>query len=149
MKKQYVILVIVLIICVTSYIQCERINMRLIEENRVELIGSYLIDLDKTDLGLYSKNITTYKNLKFFLNGDSTFRLNMDVPFIYDSSGTWLPAGSGLEDWNHLYFQKNKSFDTQFSSFWSADSIIYLNSTTAKERRHNIGRIYFKKIGSK
>jgi hypothetical protein len=146
MKKRHLIFIFVLVMFFIIYKTCKKMNSDSVDSNRVELIGSYVLDVNKTDLSNYSKNIYIYKSLTLNLNGDSTFRLNMDVPFIYDSTGTWRASGNGIDEWNYLKFQKNKSFETPFSRFWSSDSIIYLNSTTPKKGFQNIGRVYFKKI---
>lgn len=55
-----------------------------------EFIGTFSLDLDQTSLGGYPSK--QYENLEITFNNDSTFNLNMNVPFLYDSAGKWLPT---------------------------------------------------------
>jgi hypothetical protein len=109
-------------------------------------IGTYLLDIKRTNLGVYNKDTTLYKQLLIFFKSDSTFYLNMNVPFIYDSVGKWSVAGAYIEDWNILYFKRNNKISDQFTSPWSEDSIFYINSATPREGNELIQKIYFRKI---
>lgn len=50
-------------------------------------LGTYALDMKKTVLGIYNKNFALYKNLRITFLKDSTFIMNMQVPFVYDSVG--------------------------------------------------------------
>lgn len=109
-------------------------------------IGSYRIDIAKSDLGDYIEDSLKYSNLIITFRSDSTFFLNMQVPFIYDSVGKWITSNGKVEDWNRLYYKKNPKIGTSFTAPWTKDSIFYLNSTTPKQGEKPVERIYFKKI---
>ncbi len=49
------------------------------------ILCTYVLDIHKTTLGEYSKDSDLYENLRITFNADSTFNMNMKVPFIYDS----------------------------------------------------------------
>ena len=108
-----------------------------------ELLGTYTMDL--SHMGFSMADRGRYKNLQITFKNDSTFHLNMNVPFIYDSTGNWLPAKGGLEDWNWLFYKKNPNISTQFTGVWTKDSIFYLNSVTPQKGEQSINVIYFKK----
>lgn len=110
--------------------------------NRELMVGVYMLNLSKTDLGRYSKDSVIYKNLSLELYKDGSFKFNMDVPFIYDSSGIWIKGNKNPEDWNYLKYQKNKLISTQFD--YEGDEL-YLNSTTPKKGNQFIQEIYFRR----
>ncbi len=109
-----------------------------------ELEGTYSLDLSQTNLGGYST--IQYKSLEITFKNDSTFSLSMNVPFIYDSVGKWVPTKGGLEDWNWIFYKNNPRISTQFSQVWTEDSIFYFNSATPKEGAEALSKIYFRKI---
>jgi hypothetical protein len=47
-----------------------------------EQLGTYQLDLKKTNLGIYKKDSNIYKNLIIVFKADSTFVMNMKVPFM-------------------------------------------------------------------
>lgn len=75
-------------------------------ENFQEQLGTYELDIQKTNLGSYKKDSNIYKKLRITFKRDSTFIMNMKVPFMYDSIGIW-EAGN-MKEWNWLEF---KSFN--------------------------------------
>ncbi len=54
---------------------------------------------------------TAKNDLSITFNADSTFKMNMKVPFMYDSIGTW--KARNMNEWNWLIF---KSFKYDFSN---------------------------------
>ena len=108
-------------------------------------LGGYYLDLDKTDLGSYAEDSSQYRKLIITFNKDSTFHLNMEVPFINGISGIWEASGAGFEEWNRLFFDGEKDIGAQFTKPWTVDSIFYINSCTPRDGAENIGKIYFKK----
>jgi hypothetical protein len=124
------------------------------QRNFQKQIGTYALDIKKTILGDYDKDSSYYKNLRIFFKDDSSFSLNMKVPFIYDSIGKWNAAGAGLEDWNWLYYKSwdyskyEKNTGDQFTQPWTNDSIFYMNGATPQLERKGIQRIYFRKLSS-
>jgi len=109
-----------------------------------EQLGTYVLDIHKTELGKYSKDSNLYKNLSIIFKPDSTFYMNIKVPFIYDSTGTWQ-AGN-LNEWNYLFYKSNPNINTQFTRPETADSTFLLNSTTPQAGADFIQEIYFRKI---
>ena len=118
------------------------------QESFDEQLGTYQLDIQKTNLKRYEKDSSIYKNLQIVFNADSTFKMNMKVPFMYDSIGTW-EAGN-MKEWNYL---KYKNFDyskngtgEQFTRPEYPDSSFLLNSSTPQIGAEFIGEIYFKKV---
>ena len=121
-------------------------DMRIARGRFEKQLGTYVLDIYKTDLGIYKKDIDLYKDLKITFKADSTFIMNLRVPFIFDSIGRWEAGGAGLEDWNWMYYKSNKKIRTQFDQCCLTDSTFYMNSTTPQQGHDAIGEIYFKKI---
>jgi len=108
-------------------------------------LGTYKLDIRKTNLGNYLVDSDLYAKLIITFDIDSTFEMNMQVPFIFDSIGKW-EAGYGLDEWNWIYYKSNNEIKTQFDQCCLQDSTFYLNSTTPKKGFESIKKIYFKKI---
>ena len=96
--------------------------------NFIQQIGTYALDMRKTKLGGYAKDSLLYKKLRITFREDSTFHINFQVPFIYDTVGKWNTEGIGLDDYNHMYYRKwgyskfklNKG--DQFTHVWAPDA---------------------------
>ena len=109
-------------------------------------MGVYKIDLKKTDFTKFSEQeINQFKNLTLTFTKDS-FRLNMQVPFLYDSSGYWIADHQYFEEMSNLFFDKNPQISNQFGRCCFKDSTMSLISAKPKERDKFVGEIYFKKI---
>lgn len=114
-------------------------------------IGTYVLDTDKTDMGGYRGEIEKYSKLTITFRADSTFQLNMSVPFLEDSSGNWFAGDGSPYDFNQLFFRCRNyegQLGEQFYPPFSDDSIFLLNSCTPKQGAQPIHEIYFKKIGN-
>ena len=115
-------------------------------------LGTYILDIRKTALGPYSKDSNTYKNLTITFNADSSFIMNMKVPFLYDSVGSWT-AGN-MKEWNWLRFKSfhygnlNEHSGSQFSRPYLKDSTVFflINGATPQEGADFIQEMYFKKL---
>src|SRR5690348_4014792 len=90
-------IVLMLMISVLVFEGCTSGDTKRKQENFQNQLGTYVLDLKRTDLGVYRIDSILYKNLKITFRNDSTFHFNMKVPFIYDSVGTWKAAGQGVE----------------------------------------------------
>jgi len=112
--------------------------------------GTYVLDIRKTALGGYSKDSDIYKKLRITFNADSTFRMNMKVPFIFDSVGKWN-AGN-MKEWNYLWYKQwgYKDYEVgkgnQFTRPDTPDSSFLLNGTTPQRGAEFIQEIYFRRI---
>lgn len=74
------------------------------EQTFKELLGSYTLEVNKTKWkGDYKKNANIYRNLSITFLPDSTFTMNMKVPFMYSSIGKWT-AGN-VNEWCWLLFE--------------------------------------------
>lgn len=122
------------------------------EINFKNQLGTYVLDIHKTVLGNYSKDSTGYKNLRITFKADSTFSMNMKVPFICDSIGRWN-AGN-MKEWNYLWYKQwgYKDYEigkgNQFTRPYTTDSNVYflINATTPQDGAAFIQEIYFRKI---
>jgi len=124
-------------------------------ENFKEQLGTYVLDIDKTDLGNYIRDSNIYKNLTITFNADSTFIMNMKVPFMRDSVGRWK-AGN-MKEWNWLFFKSfgySKRMEdltnpggSQFTRPYTENSNIYflINAATPQDNAEVISDIYFKR----
>lgn len=127
-------------------------------ENFYSTVGLYRIDIKRTDLGEYSRDSLIYKDLKVEFLKDSTFKFNMNVPFIYEDRGKWLSDGGDFESWNWLSYQSWLNDDdlvigkgNQFTAPYidKNDTILYINGATSKDNKAFIQEIYFIKVTSK
>ncbi len=113
-------------------------------------IGEYKIDLNNTKLGEYVKDSALYEKLTLKIKKDYTFTMNMRVPFIFDSCGTWS-AGAGhfginislYDEPSQMYF-KNCTYLSEIEEYF--DDTIVLNHTPPQTDRNFIQDIYFKRI---
>jgi hypothetical protein len=119
-------------------------------------VGIFLLDLKRTDLGIYSDSIDMYRDLTIEFKKDKTFKFNKSVPFIADTIGTFKTAKSGR--WNEIYYDnwkmKYKSGITGDQighvSIYDGDSAFYINSVTPRSdqiRKSNVSKVFFRKIG--
>ena len=125
------------------------------EKNFIRQIGVYSLDLKRTDLKEYRSDSIKLKNLRITFNKDSTFTINMSVPFIFEEHGKWVADGGDFESWNWLSYDswlKKERLEIgngqQFTEVYleNKDSIFYINGATPKENNKFIQEIYFKKI---
>lgn len=148
--KKALIFVIALSIPLAIYLRVEYFDRQAKRKNSERQLGIYMLDVNKTDLGLYQKNASEYKNLTLEFKEDYTFNFSMKVPFIYDSIGTWEPAGSSIDEWNKLYYKNltypNGNFGEHVSRCCNSDTTIYINSTRPQKGQINIPKIVFKKL---
>jgi hypothetical protein len=126
------------------FTSCNNLSQEGRTKNFREQLGTYILDINKTQLGTYEKDSNIFKKLTITFKADSTFYMNLKVPFIYDSVGRWN-AGS-MKEWNYLYYKSNMNITTQFTRPEIPDSIFLLNSTTPQKGAEPIQEIYFKKI---
>ena len=117
------------------------------QKNFKELVGVYVLDTLRTDLSNYRDQKIEFSTLTLSLFNDSTFILNFNVPFIYDSSGRWNAKGNSIEETNRMIFKRNPKIGVQFSKIYldKKDSVLYLISTTPQQDAFPIQRIYFMK----
>jgi hypothetical protein len=156
MKKSIIVFWLIIFVIATAsfylYLRIKRDDRSAKEKNFHKQIGIYVLDINKTALGIYSKDSVLYKCLRIVFRTDSTFSMNMRVPFMYDSVGKWVPAGGGLDDWNRLFYKSwnyqkyDKNAGNQFTQPWTKDSIFYINGATPQDRAEFIQEIYFRKI---
>lgn len=149
LKKIGLILLFLLLLTVvlkaTYFYRCNKLNNVEKTKHLKELIGHYRMDIKRTNLGRYINKSDLYSSLELSLNEDTTFKLNMEVPFIYDTIGKWSVSGNSLDEMNNLIYQNNNKIHTQFTQLYknNTDSIFYLNSATPKKGQDGIKEIYF------
>ena len=125
-----------------------------VENEAKEYIGIFVLDLERTDLGIYSDSIDIYKNLTIEFKKDKTFKFNKSVPFIADTTGYLKIGGAGR--WNEIYYNnwKGEITNDQISHIgvYEGDSIFYINSVTPRAdqiRKSNVHQVFFRKITKK
>ena len=77
-------------------------NRQYLKEKEKCLVGTYQLDLDRTDMGIYKDSMDCYKDLILEFKSDGTFKMNMEVPFILGSTGTWKVGG--MNRWNTIRY---------------------------------------------
>ena len=137
---------ILVAVTVLACASCKYQNDKSRRENFQRHVGTYILDIRKTDMGAYRTDSGLYKDIKIYFLPDSTFFLSKSVPFLYDSAGTWTAAGSEIDDWNYLHFGGRPGVDIPFDVCCDADSTFYLNSVTPRPNKPAISVIYFKRI---
>ena len=135
------------------FISCDKQSARI--KNFNKQIGTYKLDIKRTKLGKYKTDSLYLKNLKITFNQDSTFKLNIAVPFIFEENGKWIADGGDVESWNWMsynsWLKKEKleiNSGQQFTETYrdGKDSIFYMNSVTPKMNQDFIQEIYFIKL---
>jgi len=123
-------------------------NRQYLKEKEKCLVGTYQLDLDRTDMGIYKDSMDCYKDLILEFKSDGTFKMNMEVPFILGSTGTWKVGG--MNRWNTIRYD-TLGLEGQISQPYldENDTVFYFNSVTPKESERYINGVYvvyFKKI---
>lgn len=114
-------------------------------------LGIYVLDMHKTQLGDYLKDSSLYKRLHISFRKDSTFTMNMKVPFIYDSIGDWEAGDGSAYSYNQLFYKsfiypKNATGDHFYPPYIeNSDTIFLLYTPTPQDGAESIKQIYFKK----
>ena len=109
------------------------------------IVGKYKLDIHRTNLGIYKKKVEKYKGLILAFNADKTFSLNISVPFMADTVGTWKVGG--MDEWNEIVYH-NGIID-QLGEFDDGDTIIYINSPTPQKTYKKptlIDKVFFVRI---
>jgi hypothetical protein len=123
-------------------------NWHYLKEKERSLIGTYQLDLNRTDMGIYKDSMDCFKDLKVEFRSDGTFKMNMEVPFILSSTGTWKVGG--MNRWNTIRYD-TAGLEDQISQPYlnENDTVFYINSVTPKKSeryRNGVNVVYFKKI---
>jgi len=106
------------LILVSFFISCDVTWGK--EKTAKELVGTYRLDLTKTKLNNnYSRDSNIYKDLTITFSQDSTFQMNIDVPFFYNRTGKW--KSGNVNEWCWMLFDsfkydhKNENSGSQFT----------------------------------
>ncbi len=123
-------------------------NWHYLKEKERSLIGTYQLDLNRTDMGIYKDSMDCFKDLKVEFRSDGTFKMNMEVPFILSSTGTWKVGG--MNRWNTIRYD-TAGLEDQISQPYlnENDTVFYINSVTPQKSeryRNGVNVVYFKKI---
>ncbi|KFF04059.1 hypothetical protein [Flavobacterium reichenbachii] len=117
-----------------------------------EQVGTYKLDLQRTKLENYQKDSSAYKKLTITFYSDSTFKLNIPVPFINDTKGRWVADAGDYDSWNWLqfdrYLKKHKmeiNSGNQFSHIqnYGSSSGFYINAVRPMDNQNYIQEVYF------
>lgn len=146
MNKLLIFLLLIILAGLAVFLRFRHVDRSAETNNFKKQVGSYVLDIDKTNLQEYKKDIDRYKGLTLVFRPDSSFRFNMKVPFIYDSTGRWRASGSSIDEWNTMNFSVNENISTQFSQCCGEDGTFYMNSTTPQKGHAAIGEIFFRRI---
>jgi hypothetical protein len=151
--RQYVSIFIQIILFASILTSCNNgLKERKFEaRQRKALIGTYVFDAISTKQSVYKNNRLCDLRLTLYKNG--SFSFNKKMPFIYDSSGIWIPRKPGLDQWNYLIFSyrldSNHIIKLQFADSWKSkenDSGLFLNSVTPMKDSVPLHAFFMKKI---
>ena len=140
-----------IVFCIFSFFWMSCTNTVRKNEVFTRQIGTYILDIHRTELGEYKKDSSVYKNLKIIFRENSTFLMNVNAPFFADSLGTWIASDGLAYSYNQLFF-KNKEYKnsegTQFFPPYSngSDTIFLINGASPSKNKTSIQKIYFRKI---
>lgn len=116
------------------------------DNRRIEdQVGTYIIDLERTNLGSYILDKEKYSKLTITFKEDLTFNCNMEVPFIFSKSGKWEIGTYDEYELNYLIYE-GCDFKDQFYQCCLDDSTFLMNSITPRQGYRPVNKIYFKKI---
>ena len=138
-----------LVLIVTGYFVFWHVgNRQYLKEKEKCLVGTYQLDLDRTDMGIYKDSMDCYKDLILEFKSDGTFKMNMEVPFILGSTGTWKVGG--MNRWNTIRYD-TLGLEGQISQPYldENDTVFYFNSVTPKESEpylNGVNVVYFRKL---
>jgi hypothetical protein len=150
-----VISLTIVLVSASIFLRLKYVDKKEERKNWHSALGTYQLDIKRTKLSKYEKDTAIYKNLTWTLREDSTFIFSMDVPFIYDSTGRWNAGGSGIDEWNYIYYRKwgyskyQKDLGDQFAHCCAADSTININSVTPQAGKVPVNKLVFKKLNPK
>ena len=107
--------------------------------------GHYRLDVHKTNLSDYRKDSALYSHLTLDFYADSTFRLNMDVPFFHNSVGRWTAKGASFGGFSTLRYKEWGDHDVSHISNFDGDndSSLCISSEPGKKNAKFIQDIYF------
>ena len=122
-----------------------------------EQTGTYELYIPGTNMRSYLKDTGLYKNLTITYKPDSTFVLNMDVPFLKDSFGIWEAVERDFDyhSVDMMFFSTDKSLldlephapTIQFAlNIYDNVSILEVRNASSKRGYKNINSIKFRKI---
>ena len=97
---------------------------------------------------IYKDSMDCYKDLSLEFKSDGTFKMNMEVPFILGSTGTWKVGG--MNRWNTIRYD-TLGLEGQISQPYldGNDTVLYFNSVTPKKSEpylNGVNVVYFKKV---
>jgi hypothetical protein len=100
-----------------AYIPLRIIYFKYIQrlENRLNHTGIFIIDYEYTVWGDdYHGTNDDFKKLEINFKEDHTYSLNMSVPFLSDTVGTWVESDGGFEQFGEITYS-NISYKSQTS----------------------------------
>ena len=126
-------------------------NQIFVNDKAKRYVGVFVLDLERTNLGIYSDSIDLYRDLTIELKQNKRFKLNKSVPFIADTTGKWkVGRPSKL---NYIYYDNWKNEYKKGITgdwFWLEDgNILCIQSITPRAdqlRKSDVRVVYFKKI---
>lgn len=67
----------------------------ILRERKRKQIGKYVIDMERTEWGDYEEEKDNYSDLSIVFKKDMTFEVSRSVPFLVDTTGTYIIRGRG------------------------------------------------------
>lgn len=135
-----------------SLIQSCSFNNKKKQINFNNQIGIYSLDLERTDLKEYDTIREKLTQLKIEFFKDSTFKMNMKVPFMFDSTGKWEADDGEPYSYNEMRYREfGYSYDSPSVHFFQpyedrGDTVFLIDATIPQKYNKSLEMVYFKKI---
>ena len=112
----------------------------------INSVGTYQIDIANSSISDYIKDSLLIKSLTLKLNEDMTFVFSKNVPFIYDSCGTWEFIEDGIYSANRLNYKNSNGFSNQISECCYGTDKIQMKLPISKNNNKQVDLLVFKKL---
>ena len=131
----------------------------ILKERKEKQIGKYVIDMERTEWGEYEAEKDNYKDLTIVFKKDKTFEVSRSVPFLVDTTGTYIIRGRGklseicLSRTKTSFIEKicNECSGNWLWPCWEdspGDSVTaIIGPTPPLNEQRQIDKLYFRKIG--
>lgn len=114
--------------------------------NGDKYVGTYELDISKSNLSSYSIDSGSYKGLQVQIKKNRTFKFSKDVPFINKQSGTWYVKGVKdlLAETNYCMFNYGDNEGDDFVQ--NGSDYIIMEQPVPKTNQKQVILLHFDKI---
>lgn len=118
---------------------CDDAKKKIVLGHRNEFVGHYKINLKKSRLNGYQRELSSYENLTLALQSDSSFRFYPNVPFIFKNEGKWEMGGDGESVYEILNYLSGISDQTLMDT----TNAVFIKMPVPKDGMKQVSLLYF------